>query len=287
MPTSNRFIIMFYNLENLFDTKNDLNKNDDNFLPSGKNNWTNRKYTDKINKISDSIFSIPGNKVPLIIGVSEIENKTVLKDLVNQPRFNSKYKFIHYESGDKRGIDVALIYNIDYFHILSHEKIMAVNPDDVYTTRDILYVKGQIDSDIVHFFVNHWPSRREGTLKSMPRRITAANCLYKRTQELIKENSLAKIVIMGDFNDLPVSKSLSTILRAKSYRNITNDQFYNLASIPHRNKMGTVFAKNQWFMFDQIIISKGMINEEDIKIKSSRLTIHFYTYPQKPDHKLS
>jgi hypothetical protein len=239
MSNSNQHSIAFHNLENLFDTKDDLKKNDNNYLPGGRNRLTENKYWDKLNKISHSIMSIHGDRLPLIIGVLEIENKAVLTDS------KAKYKFIHFESADKRGIEVALIYNFDYFNVLAQERILAVNAEGSYTTRDILYVEGELKSDIVHFFENHWPSRREGTLKPVPRRITAASCLYSKTQRLIQENPLSKIIIiMGDFNDLPSSKSIISFLKAKPFKNIGADQFYNLASIPYRKKRGTFFAKN-------------------------------------------
>lgn len=275
MANPNQQIIAFYNLENLFDTVDDPEKADEDFLPGGFKNWDEYRYLDKLEKITKSIASISSKDLPAIIGVSEIENKTVLVDLLYQPAFKDKYDFVHYDSPDRRGIDVALLYNKEKFKPISHQKIQVlIDGNDDYVTRDILYVKGEIDNEIVHFFVNHWPSRREGTLRSMPRRIAAANCLYTKAHSLLRSDSSAKIVIMGDFNDLPVSKSIASILNAKSNKNISTYQFYNLASIPYRKKMGSLFAKNQWLMFDQIIISKGMMTGKGLKINSPRLTVH-------------
>lgn len=268
MPDADRQIVAFYNLENFFDTVDDPVKNDNDFLPGSFKDWSEQRYLEKLENITSSISSIDQNTVPAIIGVAEIENKTVLTDLIYQPAFKRAYDFIHYDSPDKRGIDVALLYNRNIFTVLSHEKVRVVlDANQNYTTRDILYVKGAFDrDDIVHFFVNHWPSRREGTRKTMPKRIAAAQSLSNKTRNILQADPRAKIVIMGDFNDLPVSESITRYLK---------DEFYNLAFIPYSRKMGTVFAKGRWLMFDQIMISQGMMIAHGYKIKSSRLTVHF------------
>jgi predicted extracellular nuclease len=268
MPDADRQIVAFYNLENFFDTVDDPVKNDNDFLPGSFKDWSEQRYLEKLENITSSISSIDQNSVPAIIGVAEIENKTVLTDLIYQPAFKRAYDFIHYDSPDKRGIDVALLYNRNIFTVLSHEKVRVVlDANQNYTTRDILYVKGAFDrDDIVHFFVNHWPSRREGTRKTMPKRIAAAQSLSSKTRNILQADPRAKIVVMGDFNDLPVSESITRYLK---------DEFYNLAFIPYSRKMGTVFAKGRWLMFDQIMISQGMMIAHGYKIKSSRLTVHF------------
>jgi predicted extracellular nuclease len=268
MPDHDRLIVAFYNLENFFDTLDDPVKDDNDFLPGSFKDWSERRYLEKLENITSSISSIDQNLVPVIIGVAEIENKTVLTDLIYQPAFKQAYDFIHYESQDKRGIDVAMLYNRNIFTVLSHEKIRVnLEGDENFTTRDILYVKGAFDGvDIVHFFINHWPSRREGTKKTMPRRIAAAQSLSNKTLNILRSDPLAKIVIMGDFNDLPVSKSITHYLK---------HEFYNLAFIPYSKKLGSVFAKGRWLMFDQIMISQGMMKAPGYKIKSPRLTIHF------------
>lgn len=268
MPDPNRQIVAFYNLENFFDTLDEPGKDDNEFLPGSFKDWSEQRYLEKLENITSSISSIDQDRVPAIIGVAEIENKTVLTDLIYQPAFKRSYDFIHYDSPDKRGIDVALIYDRNLFTILSHEKLRVVmEEDENFTTRDILYVKGAFNGDdVVHFFVNHWPSRREGTRKTMPKRIAAAQSLSRKSLDILRSDPMAKIIIMGDFNDLPVSKSISRHLK---------DEFYNLAFIPYSKKLGTVFAKGKWLMYDQIIISRGMKKAEGYRITSSRLTVHF------------
>ena len=268
MPDAERQIVAFYNLENFFDTVDDPVKDDHEFLPGSLKDWSEQRYLEKLENITSSISSIDQNRVPAIIGVSEVENKTVLTDLLYQPPFNRTYDYVHYDSLDKRGMDVALLYDRNIFRVLSHDVFRVVlETNENYTTRDILYVKGAFEGDdIVHFFVNHWPSRREGTRKTVPRRIAAARSLAAKTQKIFRSDPMAKIVIMGDFNDLPVSKSIIRYLK---------DEFYNLAFIPYSKKMGTVFAKGRWLMFDQIMISRGMMSAPGFRINSSRLTVHF------------
>ena len=277
MPGQDKFIVAFYNLENLFDTVDDPGKEDDDFLPGSRRDWSEYRYLEKLENITSSIASIHPGRLPCVIGVSEIENKTVLTDLVYQPAFRREYDFVHYDSPDRRGIDVALIYNRNFFKVISREKIRVVLEGDIdFATRDILYVRGILGgSDTIHFFINHWPSRREGTRKSMPKRIAAALSLSEKLLPLLRHDPTTKVVIMGDFNDLPVSPSLARYLNAKSHKSIKEHELYNLAFIPYSKKMGTVYARGRWLMFDQILISRGMISGDGIKVNSSRLTIHF------------
>ncbi len=266
--------IAFYNLENFFDTVDDPITNDDAFLPDGEKHWTENRYLKKLENISASIASIP-NGLPSLIGVAEIENKTVLTDLIYQAEFNRNYDFIHFDSKDRRGIDVALLYNKAYFTPCHKEKItIHLNGDQNYVTRDILYVKGKLLGDIIHVFVNHWHSRGEGALKSMPKRVAAAQSLFSKAKAILDLDENAKIIMMGDFNDLPISKSITQYLKAKSKGDLGKYEFYNLAAIPYQNKEGTLFAKKRWLMFDQIIISNGMIKAKGIKITANRLNIH-------------
>ena len=277
MPDPDQHIVAFYNLENLFDTVDDPAKEDDDFLPDSPKDWSAYRYLEKLENITRSIGSIGQDRLPAIIGVSDIENKTVLTDLVYQSAFQREYDFIHYDSPDKRGIDVAMIYHRNTFTVLSHEKIQVVfGEDPEYTTRDILYVQGSFSrEDKVHFFINHWPSRREGTRISMPRRIAAAMSLTGKLSPLLRQDPMTKVIVMGDFNDLPVSRSIVRYLNSRSHKDLQHDELYNLAFIPYNRRMGTVFAKGRWLMFDQIMISRGMMSGAGPKVSASRLTIHF------------
>ncbi len=274
---ANQIIVAFYNVENLFDTINNPLKNDDDFLPGGKLRWSENRYEEKIENIARSISSIHPGQQPAIIGMAEIENRNVLRDLISQKPFQGSYDIIHFDSPDKRGIDVGLLYDTRLFQVQSRERIsVRIEAEERFRTRDILYVKGTFGrGEPVHFFVNHWSSRGEGTLISMPRRIAAADQLYKKAREILEADASAKILIMGDFNDLPVSKSITVHLESRNHQNIKYNEFYNLAYIPYKKKLGSLYARGRWLMFDQILASSGMINGEGIKIKSPRLSIHF------------
>lgn len=277
MPHKDPIIAAFYNVENLFDTVDDPFKNDEDFLPGSKLDWNDYRYVEKLENIAESISSIHPGQLPAIIGLCEIENRTVLQDLVAQTAFQGSYGIVHFDSPDRRGIDVAMLYDKHRFKVQTKERIpVRMAADAHFVTRDILYVKGIFGMDqSLHFFVNHWSSRREGTQKSMPRRIAAADQLYKKAQSILNTNAMAKILIMGDFNDLPVSKSITNHLKSKKHRNIKHDEFYNLAYLPYKKKFGSVYARGRWLMFDQMMASLGLINGEGIKIKSHRLTVHY------------
>ncbi len=270
-------IAAFYNVENLFDTVDDPLKNDEDFLPDSQAKWSDYRYAKKLENIAESISSIHPGHMPAIIGLAEIENRVVLQDLIAQSVFQGRYDIVHFDSPDRRGIDVALLYDKTLFSVQSKERItVLLDGDERKPTRDILYVKGTFGGDqSLHFFVNHWPSRREGTLISMPRRITAADLLYSKALEILNSDAMAKIMIMGDFNDLPVSKAIAVHLNSRSHRGIKFNEFYNLAHGPYKKKMGSLFARNRWLMFDQMLISRGMMHGEGVKVSSSRLTVHF------------
>lgn len=269
-------LVAFSNVENLFDTVDEPLKNDDDFLPDSRLNWSDYRYSKKLENIAKSIASIPG-RVPAIIGLAEIENRVVLEDLIAQDIFQGSYDIVHFDSPDRRGIDVALLYDKTLFSVQTKERIQVqLDGDARNPTRDILYVKGTFGGDeSVHFFVNHWPSRREGTIISMPRRITAAEYLYNKAMGILHSEKMAKIMIMGDFNDLPVSKSIAVHLNSKAHQGIKFDEFFNLAHRPYKMKEGSVYARNRWLMFDQMLISLGMIRGEGVKVASPSLSIHY------------
>ena len=206
--------IAFYNVENLFDTINDPNTKDDDFTPNGQKNWTSERYEKKFLNISKVLSSINPDEIPDLIGLVEIENKTVLEDLINtQALINNKYEIIHEESPDMRGIDVGLIYNPSEFKYLSHKKI-PINIKG-YKVRDILYTKGIINtSDSLHIFVNHWKSRSGGQEKTEPNRIVCAQTLRNEIDSILQLNCNAKILILGDLNDEPKNKSIFEVLKA-------------------------------------------------------------------------
>jgi len=257
--------IVFYNVENLFDTINHPDKRDDDFTPLGKLNWDTKKYNDKVSKLSYVLSSINKKALPGIIGLCEIENREVIEDLIDQERLKKgKYRIAHSESPDKRGIDCALIYRKDEFKYLKHETINIEFPwDKGYKTRDILYVQGLVGKkDTLNIFVNHWPSRRGGQEKSEPDRIFVAQQLRKAVDRIQAKNPFAKIIIMGDFNDEPTNKAVTDILKADNNKNTTNPMgLYNLMYDIKINGEGSYSYRGDWNMLDNLIVSNSLLNE--------------------------
>ncbi len=258
-----RMRIMTYNVENLFDTKNDTTINDNDFLPEGDRHWTYTRYRNKINNISRVIASIGEWNPPMIVGLCEVENDYVLKTLVQYgPLKEIGYKYLHYESPDSRGIDVALLYRPDMFTPLISEPI-EVNIGEHRSTRDILYTCGTISTgEQIHFLQVHLPSRRGGEHETEGRRIAVAKVLREKVDSLFALDSKAAIVIMGDFNDYPDDRSVAEVLYARKYvagDALESTGLYNLAWAPHDKGEGTYCIKGSWGMLDQIIVSGSLL----------------------------
>ncbi len=263
-----KYRIVFYNTENLFDINNDTLTNDDAFTPEGAMHWTRSRYKNKLNNLSKVFVAAGGWQPPDIIGLCEIENADVLKDLtVHTPVSKFSYRIVHRDSDDARGIDVALLYypgTVKYinsgFYSLSKQGIL---------TRDILYFKALLDTDTCHFFVNHWPSRSAGQLETEPARVAAAKLLRLLADSILIRNQDARIVIMGDFNDEPEDISLSQILGAHTrFEAAVPSELYNLSSLPPGNKTGTIKYQGQWSVFDQMIVSGALLSPSN-KLKTS------------------
>jgi len=258
------YTIAFYNLENLFDTKNDPNTLDDDFTPNGKKNWSYKRYKKKLKKLANVIAQLGAEKSfysPAIIGVVEVENQTVLNDLVTTKHLkNEHYGIVHYDSPDERGIDVALLYKKELFELLHSETFPLLlngeNGDRDYT-RDVLLVKGNLNGELVYTIVNHWPSRRSGTDVSEEKRIKAAQLVTYIVDKISAETQDAKIIIMGDFNDNPSNKSI------KNY--LVNHRFYNPMERLINTGNGTLNHDKTWHLFDQIIFSKNFLTIEENK----------------------
>jgi predicted extracellular nuclease len=264
--------VAFYNLENLFDTINDTSKNDEASPIMELNTNKSKVYWSKIDRLAEVISQIGAEKAktgPAIIGVAEIENKQVLEDLVSSDRLKKmRYGIIHFDSPDKRGIDVALLYQQRYFKPVHYE---AINPNifsenrKVYT-RDILRVSGYLDDELVHVIVNHWPSRRGGEAKSSPLREKAA---YKVTQIIDKikeEDRNAKVMIMGDFNDDPMNKSFKEVLKTKAEKKeVKSGDIYNPYEKMFEKGLNTTAYRDNLSLFDQILFTSPLLNKKGRK----------------------
>ncbi|MEM6967167.1 MAG: endonuclease/exonuclease/phosphatase family protein, partial [Bacteroidota bacterium] len=213
------FRIGFYNVENLFDTIDIMDKKDEEFTPNSKKEWNTERYHKKLNDLAKIVAAI---EYPAILGVCEVENKTVLEDFSKKTSLKKyNYDIVHYESPDQRGIDVALLYQKKFMKVLSSKPIRinfprAITGEENYTSRDILYVEGQLkNKEILHLFVNHFPSRRGGLAASEPKRIHVANYLKKDIETIQKKNQNANIILLGDFNDETDNNSIAKTLGAK------------------------------------------------------------------------
>jgi len=260
----------FYNLENLFDTEDDSLINDSEFLPTGKKLYTQEVYKDKLKNLSDVISQLARDITPdgvAILGVAEIENKKVLEDLVVQQKLKDrKYQIVHYNSPDARGIDVALLYNPAYFKVIESASLNVPlkNPDGTpYATRDVLWVYGLFNGEPLHVFVNHWPSRRGGEEASAPNRALAAGVARAKIDSILKVQPDAKIMLMGDLNDDPLSPSVTKVLNASNdIPKLKKDQLYNPWTDFYKKGIGTLAYNDAWNLFDQIVISQPFLKKD-------------------------
>lgn len=259
MSKSTLITVAFYNLENLFDTIDDPNILDDDFTEKGSLKWTEQRYDNKVFKLSKAISQIgyeTTRTLPAIVGLAEVENKKVLNDLVNHDGLKEGgYDYVHYNSPDERGIDTAMLYRKDCFEVLEAAPItvLVYNQEKIRDfTRDILYVRGKLYGEVVHFYVNHWPSRREGAQETDYKRIAAAQTVIKHVEKVKESDPDGTFIIMGDFNDDPASKSINEYLLM--------DEFYNpMLSMLMPDEVGSSTYKARWNLFDQILISTNLL----------------------------
>jgi predicted extracellular nuclease len=281
-PAKVKFDLMSYNVENLFDTIDDPNKADEDFTPSGKLQWNTAKYYEHLNHTVDAITN-KGKYFPAIVGLIEVENGTVLNDLVNTSFLKGKgYQVVWYEGPDERGIDVAMIYDSKRVTIVGSRPIPVVlesvsDPN----TRDILKVSVKVGSEDYHLFVNHWPSRRGGQVESEMHRIKAASVLRKEVDQILSINGKANIICMGDFNDFPSNKSVHDVLQA----GVSNEHsvLFNMMSDFEALKKGTHFYKGEWSPLDQFVVSYGMFDNKCISANSFEVVSYDFLYYTSKD----
>lgn len=259
----------FYNLENLFDTLDTPDVNDLEFTPKGKRVWNTEKYYKKLDNLALVISKLATEQIQdgiSILGVSEIENISVLEDLVKHPDLVSRdYQIIHFDSPDRRGIDVGLLYNPKQFKP-SHSKAIPLkiydDKDEAVLTRDVLYVSGIMNGDELHVLVNHWPSRSGGEKRSAPFRKAGADLCKMVYDSLVQINPDVNLIVMGDLNDDPVSTSVKKNLQAKPKKNkIKKGQMFNPMYAPYKKGIGSNAYRDAWSLFDQVILSKGLIEK--------------------------
>lgn len=260
--------IAFYNVENLFDTVNDSLYFDDEMTPDGNYNWTLQRYDLKINHIAEVISKI-GRSItqtcPDIVGLCEVENLDVLKDLINHPFLRPyDFKIIHFDSPDERGIDVALIYKSNRFipiSFKSHRLLIFNDSDQRDYTRDQLVVEGLLEGEKFYIIVNHWPSRSGGVARSSPYRKAAARLNRRIIDSVLRLNFDAKILSMGDLNDNPTDPSIKNMLTYNYRENRESPSLFNPMQSLYKKGAGSLAYRDQWSLFDQILLSKNLIDE--------------------------
>lgn len=265
------YSVAFYNLENLFDTEDDLfNSGDDEFLPSSAYNWTTDKYERKLDNLARVLSRIGREHCPLgpaVIGVAEVENRKVLEDLVQRPAVEEmKLGIVHQESPDRRGIDVGLLYNANLFNVESYRTFPFQWKDSSYVTRDHLLVTGMLAGEKIHVIVNHWPSRYGS--KSTELREAAAAGVNSILDSLYTADDAAKVFIMGDLNDDPVDTSVRVVLNAKkSAKDVLPGGLYNPMWRLYEQGIGSLAYQGKWSLFDQIIVSYPLLGNDYSTLK--------------------
>lgn len=263
-------IVAFYNLENLYDTLNNSMVNDEEFQAEGDKQYTPAIYINKLGRLAATIAQIGTDHTPegpALLGVAEVENDTVLNDLVRHPALLHKnYHFIHFDSKDLRGVDVALLYDPRFFRPLFSEVLTVPLPEhskEARFTRDILYVTGMLDGEPVHIYVNHWPSRRGGERRSIPARKAAASVCRKHLDRMLQVEPNAKLIVMGDLNDNPVDLSITDVLQAKgASAKLLKSDLYNPWTALYLLGHGTLAHRDSWGLFDQIILSQSWLPKQ-------------------------
>jgi len=284
--------IAFYNLENLFDFEDDPITFDNDRTPEGKDHWTEEHYNAKLKNMASVLAEIGQDitgTTPALIGVCETENRRVLEDLVNQePLLQKDYGIIQFESPDRRGIDVALLYQKKLFiptHYKAHPLYIYYDhdPSKRIFTRDQLLVSGMLDGEKIHVIVNHWPSRSGGEARSRPKRMKAAKLNKHLIDSLWSDDPYAKIITMGDLNDDPTSPSVKDILKTKKDRQeMQLKELYNPMEAIYKKGIGTLAWRDGWNLFDQIIVSTELTKKDYSSYRLYKAGVYNKTYLANP-----
>ncbi|GAA4430835.1 endonuclease [Pontibacter saemangeumensis] len=256
--------IAFYNTGNLFDAKDDPKTADDAFTPTGDMAWTEERYQTKVKQIAQVISGIGGEGGPAVVGLSEIENKQVLEDLVATSSLR-RYNFgiIHYDMPDAQGLDVALLYQPKHFKPTHTETIKIDFEDKGFSSRDILQVKGELRGELVTIYVVHWPepSRTRAGKVNDSRLRSAAAALRKKINEQQVADENMKVIVLGDFETEPAAPVMQEVLKATGRPNpYYKEELFNTLYLPHVNGQGSYANRGDMQMPDQILISKSLLN---------------------------
>jgi predicted extracellular nuclease len=273
-------VIGFYNLENLFDTYHDEGKNDYEYLPDGANQWTEAKYAKKLHNMASVIRAMKDeNKIwHAVLGVSEIENRHVLEDLVSQPEIaEANYQIVHYDGPDRRGVDVALLYRPNQFKVLESKSIpfdfnssieFSLNEEEkaYFRTRDILMVRGMLGNEMFAVFVAHLPSRIGG--KGFDLRSRGGEIMYQESMKLMEAYPDIKIVAMGDMNDNPTDPSMAVYMHGKeNIDEVEQEDFFSPFVSMLKSGYGSLAYQGEWNIYDIIVVNANLCRGEGLKIR--------------------
>jgi exonuclease III len=258
--------VVFYNIENLFDTI--PGSNDKEFAPDSDKKWNTEKYFEKMETMASVIVGIGADFTgapPAIVGLSEIENMTVLKDLVNAPSIKKyNYQIVHFDGSDYRGVDCALLYRPEFFTVTHTAMHVVRTPEDTaFRTRDQLLVSGIYDGEEMHFIILHWPSRRGGEKRSEPKRAAAADVTRHIVDSVLAINPKAKVICMGDLNDDPIDKSVKEHLNTSATKEAAVlPKLYNPMEELYKKGIGSLAYQDKWNLFDQIVMTPEFLEKD-------------------------
>ena len=260
--------VVFYNLENFFDTVDDPHVQDDAFTPAGSRKWDAERYACKLAHV-EQVFAdmaAPDGALPAVIGVAEVENRGVVEDIVATERLApADYRIVHFDSPDERGIDVAFLYRADCFAFEGCRPVRTEVPElPHFKTRDILTVWGTIEREPFFFVVSHWPSRLGGQEASEFKRMAVGRQIRALADSVLAARPATKIVVMGDFNDDPIDKSVVEGLEARiTVDELQTGDFFNPFAAVYRAGAGTSVYNGIWNLFDHIVVTENLATGSD------------------------
>lgn len=256
--------LLFYNVENLFDTLDDPHSNDNAFLPDSSMEWHQKRYVLKLQRIARVLKAVE-EPLPGLVGLAEVESRKVLEDLlVALELTENEVGIIHADSEDERGMDVALLYRKDCMKLIHTEQLQIRFPSDPEDrTRDILYAQIEFLGEAFHLYVNHWPSRKDGTMVSQVKRFDAANVLKTHLDQLKSRLVSAKVLLMGDLNCTPDSPPVYRVLDQKGH---PENKLVNLGWDIHLAQSGSTNFKGKWLLFDQMLCTPEFLDSDQIRL---------------------
>lgn len=256
---SQELTVAFYNVENLYDPRNDPHTSDESFTPEGEYRWTEAEYAEK----KANLARVIADMGPHLLGLAEVENAEVVKELLDEPALRGRgYRFVHTESDDERGIDLAFVYDPAQFTYLSHRAYrLEVPREPDIRSRPILMVEGQAGETKLYLFINHWPSRREGERETEHRRVAAARQIRSLLREIARREAFPAALVMGDFNDDPSSHSIASELDARpAPASLPDNGLYNpMRALHDPEERGSLTYQGKWNLFDQILVSEDLV----------------------------